>query len=94
MMAYVAQFARAGNPNAPESDLPEWKPWNNSLQEPKCILFDAGLNDAKIVMSTVELTVSGVLEAMKTEVPEPLYSETFEWVSSYRTTSGLNEENE
>ncbi|MBT4510692.1 MAG: carboxylesterase family protein [Chloroflexi bacterium] len=94
MMAYVAQFARTGNPNAPESDLPEWKPWNNGIQEPKCILFDAGLDTARIKMSDQELTITNVLGSMKAEVPEPLYSEVFDLLSSYGTTSSLSEGNE
>ena len=94
MMAYVAQFVRTGNPNEPGSGLPDWKPWTNGEDEPKCILFDADLNDAKIEMSTVELTVSGVLEAMKSEVPEPLYSEVFELLSSNWITSNLVEDSE
>lgn len=94
MMAYVAQFVRTGNPNEPGSGLPDWKPWTNGEDEPKCILFDAGLDDAKIEMSTVELTVSGVLEAMKSEVPDPVYSEAFKLLSSNWITSNLVEDSE
>ncbi len=94
IMAYMAQLAGTGNPNESGSGLPQWEPWTNGTDEPKCILFDADLDSAKIEMSTAELTVPGVLEAMKSEVPEPLYSEAFEFMSSYRITSGLIEDNE
>ena len=83
MMAYVAQFARTGDPNEPGSDLLTWGPWSNDEGESKCILFDAGYDATDIEMSTVELTQSGVLEAMQSEVPAPLYSEALEYVSFF-----------
>jgi len=92
MMAYVAQFARTGDPNEPGSDLLTWGPWSNDEGEWKCILFDAGYDATDIEMSTVELTQSGVLEAMKSEVSEPLYSEAFEYLSSFIMASYLLEE--
>ena len=94
MMAYVAQFTRTGNPNMPGSGLPDWKPWTNGENEPKCILFDADLDNAKIKMSNEELTTSGVLQAMKLEVPEPLYSQAIEYILSQWTISHLLEDME
>ncbi len=93
IMAYVVQFARTSNPNNPSGDLPQWKPWINEPDMPKCILLDADLNNSDIEMSPIELTVPRVLEAMKFEVPEPLYSEAFDILSSYRITSPLIENN-
>lgn len=76
MMQYAAQFARTGDPNPPGSGLPEWRPWSNEAGGPKSILFDVDRDqDLDIRMSTVELSVAGVLEAMAEEVPEPLLSE-------------------
>ena len=45
-------------------------------------------------MSDQELTITNVLGSMKAEVPEPLYSEVFDLLSSYGTTSSLSEGNE
>lgn len=91
MMAYVAQFARTGDPDKPRADVPEWKPWTNVADEPKCILFDAASDVADIAMSTVELTISGVMETMQSEVAEPLCSEALEYLSSFILVSRFME---
>ena len=91
MMAYVAQFARTGDPGKPWGDLPEWKPWTDGVDQPKCMLFDADGDAADIAMSTVELTISGVIETVQSEVPEPLYSEALEYLSSFILASYLTE---
>ncbi len=91
MMAYVARFARTGDPDKPRADLPEWKPWTNVADEPKCILFDIAGDVADIAMSTMELTISGVMETMQSEVPEPLYSEALEYLSSFILASYFTE---
>jgi para-nitrobenzyl esterase len=84
MMACAAQFARTGDPNPPGSGLPEWQPWSNETGGPKSILFDVDENQAlDIRMSSVELTVEGVLEAMAAEVPEPLLSEAAEYLAPW-----------
>jgi len=81
MMAYLAQFARTGDPNQSGSDLPEWHPWSNDEGGPKCILFDVDDEQAiDIKMSIVELTQAGIRERMAAEVPEPLYSEALEYL--------------
>jgi para-nitrobenzyl esterase len=51
MMAYTAQFARTGNPNA--AGLPEWKQWQSRKRSraAKFILFDASDTEAIIQMS-------------------------------------------
>jgi para-nitrobenzyl esterase len=91
MMAYVAQFVRTGDPDKPRADLPEWKPWTDGIDQPKCILFDADGDVADIAMSTMELTISGVMETMRSEVPEPLYSEALEYLSSFILVSRFTE---
>jgi para-nitrobenzyl esterase len=84
MMQYAAQFARTGNPNAPGSGLPEWQPWSNETDAPKCILFNVDGGQAlDLKMSTVELTVEGVLETMAEEVPEPLLTEAAEYLEPW-----------
>ena len=85
MMAYVAQFARTGNPNKPGAGLTEWSPWSNAVDGPKCILFNVRGDVPDIAMSTVELTESGVKARLASEVPEPLYSETLQYVSKMGT---------
>ncbi len=89
IMAYMAEFARTGNPNRSDGSLPKWEPWTSDANEPKCILFDADLENHNIKMSEVEFTVTGVQEALKSEVPEPLYSQACEFMTSYRITSDL-----
>ncbi len=89
IVTYTAQFARTGNPNDPEDSLPDWKPWTNKPNEPKCILFNADLDTAKIEMSPKEYSKTGVLESMQEEIPEPLYSEVFNYLLSETITSYL-----
>jgi para-nitrobenzyl esterase len=72
MMAYLANFARMGNPNSlfpfspwwknwfHHSSLPKWRKWSNAPGDPKAIVFDADFNQAKIEMMNEELTVEGV----------------------------------
>lgn len=64
MMAYLAAFARTGNPNAPGSELPKWQKWSNVVGGSKAISFDADLDQANIAMTTEELTVEGVTEEL------------------------------
>jgi hypothetical protein len=81
MMAYVAQFARTGNPNKPGTSLIDWSAWSNTPDGPKCILFNVQGDLPYLTMSNVELTASGVKAKLASEVPEPLYSETLQFVS-------------
>ncbi len=73
MMAYVAQFARTGNPNAPQLTRTRWSPWSNDTGGPKCILFDADKNAANIRMTAEEVTEQGV-RARLDALPETLRS--------------------
>lgn len=82
VMAYVANFVRSGDPDTPEG-LPTWGPWTNEPDAPKCILFDAEGDAARVQMSAVDLTEAGIWERMKAEVPEPLYSEAMEFFSQW-----------
>ena len=74
MMAYVAQFVRAGDPSPDGSGLVEWTPWSNDAGEPKCILLNADLNTASIAMSTVEVTEGGVTSRIDAEVRQVIDS--------------------
>jgi para-nitrobenzyl esterase len=70
MVSYLGQFARTGNPNKAGSGLPEWKPWSNYVNGPKAIIFDAGVNIAKIRMDTEEVSMASVRYALDAEKPE------------------------
>jgi len=83
MMAYVAQFARTGNPNEPGGGLTEWKPWTNVASEPKIILFDADKDATNIVMSSLELTESGVRAELEPGVLEALDPETLQFLLQF-----------
>ncbi len=83
VMAYVADFVHTGDPDTPAPDLPTWYPWTNEPDKPKCILFDAEGDSARIGLATHELTEAGVWERMKAEVPEPLYSQAMGFFSQW-----------
>jgi len=89
MMDYVARFTRTGDPTRPGSGLPYWKPWTNDSGAEKCIVFDAKGESAAIVMSAVELTSDGVIASLKTELQEPLRSQTLEYLSRSRFPSAV-----
>jgi len=42
MMAYWANFARTGDPNTGDADLPLWETWTNAPLSPKRMILDAG----------------------------------------------------
>lgn len=81
MMEYVAQFAHTGNPNKIGTSLIDWSPWSNSVDGPKCVLFNVQGDVPYLAMSNVELTASGVKAKLASEVSEPLYSETLQYLS-------------
>ncbi len=85
MMAYMAQFARTGDPNATGSALPIWEPWSNESGQSKCILWDSDLSGTlDIQMTTTELTSEGVVDDLCLQAEtNPLYSDALsylEWV--------------
>jgi len=83
IMAYVANFTRTGDPNAPGSGLPEWNPWSNEADAPKCILWDADKDDLNIAMSTIELTTASIKAEMDTSVLETLDSDTLRFLLEF-----------
>ncbi len=59
MMAYLANFARSGDPNG--ASLPQWKEWSNEPGGAKSIILDATFNEAKITMGDWEVTKQQVM---------------------------------
>ena len=57
-----------------------WEPWDKSADGDKCILFNVDRDQLDIAMSNVEYTRSSVMESMKLNVPEPLYSEAIDYM--------------
>ena len=82
MMDYAAEFARTGNPNRPGNGLPEWVPWTNKKDSPKCILFDGDNEKAIIRMSPLDLTQDEVYRRVASRVSESLFAEAVEYVES------------
>ncbi len=72
-MAYLANFARSGNPNG--GSLPKWEPWNPAQGTPKLIILDAGLSDLRISESREMVSRSSVTKLIKSELTEPKLSE-------------------
>ena len=70
MVSFLSQFARTGNPNGSNSNLPVWHPWSRFPGGPKRIVFDADLTRAKLRMSNEELSVAGVRCELDSEPPD------------------------
>ena len=71
MMAYLANFARTGNPNSGDSQhafpaqRTKWEQWINASGGPKAIVFDADLNHAKIDMQMTDELTFAIAEAQR-----------------------------
>ena len=89
MMDYLAQFARTGNPNRPGSGLSEWTAWTNTPGAPRCIVLDASADAARISMTNTEVTEEGVLDAVHSELSEPVRTQTLEYLQQSHTPSGV-----
>jgi para-nitrobenzyl esterase len=89
MMDYAASFARTGNPNRQGSGLLEWVPWTNQPGAPRFIVLDAGQRALALSMSDTELTDEGVLAGVKAELPEPLRSQTLDYLSQSHMPAGV-----
>jgi len=89
MMRYLAQFARTGDPNMANRELPAWEPWSAAPGGPKHIVFDARGDAPAISMSNEELTDQQVMAAASSDLPEPLRSRTLEFLRSSTLPSGV-----
>ena len=71
MMAYLANFARTGNPNSGDSQhafpaqRTKWEQWTNVSGGPKAIVFDADLDHANIEMQMTDELTFGIAEAQR-----------------------------
>jgi para-nitrobenzyl esterase len=83
MMDYIAQFTRTGDPNRPGSGLPEWTPWTDAAGTGRCMMFDVNGDSPSLVMSPMELTDQGVMDAVNA-LPEPLRSQIREYLVTSR----------
>lgn len=70
MVSYLAQFMRTGNPNRADSNNPEWECWSNHAGGPKALEFDSDNDSPLIAMSTEELSIAGVRQALDGEATD------------------------
>jgi len=90
MMDYAAQFARTGNPNAPDSKLPSWQPWTNSPDADKLIVFDVQGNEPAISMTSMEMTDEGVFASAKADLAEPERTHLMDTMEKSKMPSGVH----
>jgi para-nitrobenzyl esterase len=88
MMDYLANFAWSGNPNQGIKDskdrknwpypfnLPKWNKWSNIAGGANTIVFDADFNNAKIGMTTNELTFESVKDALESDMTSKNFTDT------------------
>ena len=78
MMGYLSNFARTGNPNSGDPQhvfpgrLTKWEQWTNAPGGPKAVVFDADLNQAKINMTSDEVTFASAEAARQAWVAAQL----------------------
>jgi hypothetical protein len=82
MMAYMAEFSARGDPNPPGASLPAWTPWRNAPGAKKFIIFDARGDVPRISMTGGELTARGVLAALRADLPEPVRTQTLQFLKA------------
>jgi para-nitrobenzyl esterase len=69
VMGYVGAFARSGDPNAGTASMPRWASWSNDEGGPKSMILDADLAQARVGMTSQEVTLAGVA-AQIAELPD------------------------
>jgi para-nitrobenzyl esterase len=89
MMTYVAQFALKSDPNPPGGLLPAWTPWTNTPGAKKCIRFDVKGDLPDIAMTNLELTTRGVLAALRAQLPEPVRTQTLDYLRATRLPANI-----
>ena len=80
MMAYLANFAKTGNPNG--SGLPVWQKWYNKEGKSKLMVFDANFDEALLNMSDEEVTFAGVAAELSAAIStwDPAYQVAWGWL--------------
>jgi para-nitrobenzyl esterase len=68
-MNYLANFARAGDPN--DVELPNWPAWDSTEGKDKVLVLDADFNDLRLSYSSERITVQDVLDLVNSELEEP-----------------------
>ena len=89
IMSYTARFAQSGDPNPPGGILPKWTPWVNTPGVDKCIVFDVKGDIRAIAMTDTELTTGGVLAALRSELPEPIRTQTLAFLKGLPLPSAI-----
>ena len=77
MMDYLISFIHTGDPEGgwKREDLPQWQPWSNEPEGPKCLVFDADYKAAKIFMMREVYTTEGLLETYSATADPELFEE-------------------
>jgi para-nitrobenzyl esterase len=79
MMAYLANFAKTGNPNG--AGLPVWQKWSNREGRPKVMVFDANFDEALLGMSDEEVRFEDVTEELAAEIAD--WPASYQFVANY-----------
>lgn len=74
-LAYLANFARTGNPNG--EGLPLWKPWNPAPDAEKYLILDAGYQDLRISSGSDTVSVGTIIDKINKELKEPERTDIF-----------------
>jgi para-nitrobenzyl esterase len=68
MMDYLAQFAKAGDPNKKGKRLVEWEPWSNEDGGPKALDIDADFKKVILTMGSETVTFADVAAGLAADV--------------------------
>jgi para-nitrobenzyl esterase len=83
LMAYLAEFAKTGDPNkkGKKDDLIEWEPWSNEDGGPKALEIDADFKHVYLNMSNETVTFAEVEAAL--EVDKQSLPLAWQWLPGY-----------
>jgi para-nitrobenzyl esterase len=89
MMAYLASFARTGDPNPPGAVLPDWPAWPKEPGAAMALVFDARKESVALSLVSEQLTDEGVLDAVRTDLTEPLQGQVLAYLVRSKTPAGF-----
>ena len=75
VITYVGSFLSTGNPNTPNSSLPQWEAWTNEADGPKTLILDADKETLNIRMSNEEYTPEMIHQQLKERASPALYAD-------------------